>query len=517
MTINLKYVARLQAVLLALFCLSMLIPLGFSIFHSWIYQPDVAVDHEVVVAFVMSMCVGLIVSAGFWFFSRGHKQSLGRREALLLVSVSWFVLAGVGALPFFLWAQMHDHFFITSVQFSSFIDAYFESMSGLTTTGATILTDIEAIPKGLLLWRSLIHWLGGLGIVVIFVAILPSLGGESKRLFSIESTGFSNQGVTLQVKDTARQLLFIYVSLTLFQIFAMMLVDSSVGWFNAVNHAFSSIATGGYSTLNASAGGFSPQIQWLLVIFMFAGGVNFALYQRVFNGHIRTIIKDTEFRVYLSIILIATLVIFTSIIWTQYDSTQGSQVDPNPLTYLRDALFQSVAIQTTTGFCTVNFEQWPVVAKLTLLFVMFVGGCGGSTSGGIKVIRIISAFKILLVELEKAFRPNVVRPVRVGHHSVEERQRLTIVAYVLGIVVLCGVGALTLILFENDISGTTAITAAVSALNNIGPAFGAVGAVENFGWFSGPSKLALCIMMAIGRLEVYAVLVILLPKFWKSR
>lgn len=515
-SVDIKNVAKIISSLIFLLSLTMLLPMSYAVYQLYFTKGPQFGTVEVIQSLLFSMSISFILSLCFWAYGRDSKHTLGRREALLLVSSTWFIGAAVAALPFWIWAQLHDFQPLQDTGFRSYINCYFEAMSGLTTTGSTILSNIESIPRSLLLWRAFTHWLGGLGIVVIFVALLPSLGGGNKKLFSAEATGISNDGVTPHIQKTTRSLLYIYIALTLLQIFLMKIVDPSLSWFSSIAHSFATLATGGYSILNSSAGGLSAGAQWVIIIFMVMAGVNFGLYQLLLNGKFKLVMKNSELRLYLWIIAVSSLIIFLSIKGTSYDISTGITAPISNHQYARDALFQVTSIQTTTGFASVNFEQWGIIPKFVLIGLMLVGGCGGSTGGGIKVVRVLSIFKILTAEIEKSFRPKVIRPIKIGQHSVDENQRLSVLAYAIGICILFCIGTFLLLLSEKNISGVTAITATISAVNNIGPGLEAVGAIENFSWFSPFGKIVLSLLMAIGRLEIFAILVIFLPRFWKS-
>lgn len=505
MSLNVRYTLKLLGLLIILLSLSMGFPLV------WAITAENNGNGGVLSSSAFSWAIASGVILGLLFLACGYKAKkfFGNREALLLVSLSWGVGAGVAALPYFLWA-----IFSGSSPFLSFENSYFEAMSSLTTTGATILTNIEVIPESLLLWRAFTHWIGGLGIVVIFIALFPSFGVRSKKMFSFESSGISTDGSGANIKDTSRNLLMIYLGLSFSQIVIMKIVDPSLSWFVILNHGLATIATGGFSSFNSSTGVLLPSVQWVLIAFMAIGGVNFRLYQNLLTGHFRSVFTNSELRTYILILSIGSFIVFISISSQPYDLTTGEPAVFSFHQRIRDAIFHVVSMQTTTGFTSADFDQWGGVAKAVLVFLMFVGGCGGSTAGGIKVIRILSATKVILHELEKSFRPNVVRSIKIGDQSLSEQQRTSVVAYVLGILVLTALGAGGLLVFEVQITGTTAITAAIACINNIGPGLDAVGATMNYGWFSGPSKMLLCLLMAMGRLEVFAIMVIFMPRFW---
>ncbi len=464
-------------------------------------------------AMVMAITAGMALGGLLWWrFSESKHTFFGRREALLLVAISWLGGAVVAAIPFWLWAMMSpaappDH------PFHSFVDCYFEAMSGLTTTGASVLTDIEAIPKSLLLWRAVTHWLGGLGIVVLFVAVLPTLGVGGKKMFQVEATGPSSPGVRPKIRETARLLWMIYVGLTIAE--AVILRLAGLSWFDAICHTFATLATGGFSTLNASVGQMrSPTVDWIIIVFMLLAGVNFGLYYHLLRRRWRTLVNDPELRLYLAIIGTSTVIITLTILPKAIIITTGEMIAPSIGEAIRFALFQVVSVQTTTGFATADYEQWGPIPKLVLFILMFVGASAGSTGGGIKVIRFYIAFKVMIAEVERVFRPNVVRSVRVGHGIVDPELRLATMVYLLGIMGLFALGTAILVVCEPELDFVTLATASAATLHNIGPGFGLVGPTDNFGFFSAPSKLVMSVLMALGRLEVYAILVLFMSRFW---
>ena len=472
---------------------------------------------------LITVGIGLVIGFAVYWFSRSDDDFLGRREALLLVALSWLWGAAVAALPFWLWAMFAtitpDH------PFHSWIPCYFESMSGLTTTGATVLNtapnDIESLPHGLLLWRSLTHWLGGLGIVVLFVAVLPTLGVGAKKLFQVEATGPTQSGVRPRIKETARVLWLIYLGMTVLEIVLLRIFGMT--WFDSVCHTFATLATGGFSTQNASAGAYHGfGINLVLIMFMFFAGVNFGLYYKMFRGHVRQALADTEFRMYVGFIVFSSVIITIFLANSSIETSDGRTLT-GVAAALHHSVFQVVSIQTTTGYATADFDKWHFVPKTILLALMFIGGSAGSTGGGIKVIRILITFKVMIAEIERIFRPNVVRTVKVGRMTIDPELRLATVVYVFGIFVLCAIGAFLIYTIESfygstdiSIDFTTASTASIATLNNIGPGLAKVGAIQNYGWFSHPSMAVMCVLMALGRLEVYAIMVLFVPRFWRG-
>ncbi len=523
---NIRYIFRQLGLLMFVLSLSILAVAAWSAIQ---VRQGEAAESPAMWSLLWTVIVGLIVGLVFWLIGLGANDFLGRREALLLVALSWLFGAGLSALPYRLWVWLEPALGLTAQglgasgeavdhAFRSYISCYFEAMSGLTTTGATVLSHVDALPRGLLLWRCLTHWLGGLGIVVLFVAVLPTLGVGGKKLFQVEAPGPTSQGVRPRIRETARILWMIYVGLTV--VLAAILWSLGMGLFDAVCHTFATLATGGFSTRNASIGGYnSVGIDVTIIVFMVLAGVNFGLYYQLFHRRFYRVWTDPELRLYLGIILLAGTVTSVVLMGQPVVTTTGQEAVATTGQAVRHGVFQVVSIQTTTGFCTADFNQWGFLPKAVLIGLMFVGASAGSTGGGIKVIRCLIAAKVMLAEVERVFRPNVVRTLRVGRMPVDPELRLGTLVYVMGIPVLFLIGAVLLMLLEPAGSGidfTTAATASAATLNNIGPGLGLVGAVENYGWFSAPGKIVMSVLMVLGRLEVYAIFVLFMPRFWRG-
>ena len=483
-------------------------------------------EGQALFALAATMGSGLMIGSLLWLIGRNSgKQFLPRREALLLVALSWLVCAGLAAMPFWLWAltdPMHPFF--------QFHKCYFEAMSGLTTTGATVLGGnhpVVELPRALLMWRSLTQWLGGLGIIVLFVAVLPSIGVGGKRLFNVEAPGPTHPGVRPRITETARLLWMIYVGLTVMEV--LLLRVAGMNWFDSFCHALTTLATGGFSTQNASIGGYDSRlVSTITIVFMVLASTNFGLFYAAIRGHLRVIWQDSEFRCYLFLLAIGSTVIVCLLLGSgsNITTTAGAMRPATVSNTLTHGVFTAVSIQTNTGFTTADYNTWPFAAKAVIVMMMFIGGCAGSTGGGIKVIRIWLALRIMLSELERIFRPSVVRTVKVGKMIIEPEMRQATLVYVLGIVSLFLIGTMVLMLLEqnNPVLGeqgmtmdfTTAATASAATLNNVGPGLGLVGPTQNYGWFSAPSLMVMSLLMVLGRLEVYAILVLFVPSFWRG-
>lgn len=508
---NLQLVRRQLGLLLLVLSALILLIAAFSALD---YRFDHLREGAACRALLVAGLIGSLIGVLCWRLGAKDRRELGRREAMLLVAGSWFLGAAVAAAPYRLWAS----FAVATVgdgphEFCSYINCYFEALSGLTTTGATTLTQIDTVPRSLLLWRALTHWLGGLGIVVLFVAVLPMLGVGGRRLFRVESPGPTPEGVRPRIQDAARVLWLIYSGLTIAEVIALRLCG--MAWFDSVCHTFATLATGGFSTHDSSIAAYaSSWIHCVIIAFMVLAGVNFGLYHQITQGKWRSAWRDAELCVYLGLMLIAAIVICASCLINRPAPMQGQSAG----LVIRDAVFQTVSIQTTTGFCTADFDTWSFVAKAALITLMFVGGSAGSTGGGIKVIRIMIAVKVMAAELEHVFRPKVVRAVKIGGATVEPELKLATLVYILGIFACFAVGACGLMILESgkDIDITTAATASIATLNNIGPGLARVGTTQNYAWFGGASKLLMCVLMAVGRLELFTIAVLFSPRFWRS-
>jgi len=488
----------------------------------WLLKLPVSADARL--AMFISGGLGLIFGGLIVSRTRHAPRQFGRREAMLLVAMSWLIGAAFAAVPYFLWAHLDEA--ASGHPFRSFVNCYFESMSGLTTTGATILPEIGTVPDSLLLWRALTHWFGGLGIVVLFVAVLPSLGVGGKRLFRVEAPGPSQEGLQPHIRETARVLWLIYVSMTLIAILALKLTGE-MDWFDSICHACSMVSTGGLSTADASIGQWdSIAVDIIIICGMLLAGVNFALFYQMTQGKLNAVWKDVEFRVYIIPKIVVIAIITVQLVALDQTTTTttgnvaaapggGASVGES----LRYASFTTVALQTGTGFATNDYQEWPQLTQMLLIVLMIVGGCAGSTAGGIKVIRVWIALKVLFGELEKAFRPSVVRPLKVGNSTIDAEGKQAALAYIVSILLLLSTGAILIEMFEMHqpkCDLVTAATASLSTLCNVGPGLHAVGPTTNYHWFSDPSKIVMSILMALGRLEVFAILILFVPRFWRS-
>ena len=441
------------------------------------------------------LATGCILAAvlGLLFRSLGYDDGeLYRREGVLVVVGAWFLASLAGAVPY-----------VASGAIPGLIDALFESASGFTTTGASILKDVEGLPAGILFWRSMTQWLGGIGIVVLFVALLSELGPGARFLFKLEVPGPKAEILHARVQETALALFRIYVGLTVAQTLVMLMLGACL--FDALTHTFSTVSTGGFSPYVDSVAHFSSALQAVILVFMLAAGVNFALYHALVSHRARDFLRDVELRVYLGIALFAASVVAIDVF------ASGTNVAPGHTAL--DATFQVVSLLTTTGFATADFAEWPGFAHAVLVSLMFVGGCAGSTAGGAKVIRLLIAGRVAMREVRLTFSPNSVVAITVGDQVVPEESARAVVALLLLWTLGWGGGALVLAVGDTDI--VTAATASLAMVSNIGPGLSAVGPTENFAFFASWQKLVMVFLMWLGRLEFFAVLALLLPRYWK--
>lgn len=443
------------------------------------------------VVFLGSML--LLALPGYMLVRIPTETKLRLREALLTVTLGWVVCASAAALPLLLTGSL-----------PTFIDAVFETMSGLTTTGATVVPSIEDLSPGVLYWRSLLHWLGGLGIVVIFLALLPQVGLGTTQLFQAEVPGPQVQRLRPKLRETAKVLLWIYLALTLAQIVALTLAGMS--FYEAHIHTFGTIATGGFSSRDASIGAFdSLAIEAIIIIFMLAAGTSFTLYYRtLFMGDRGIFFRDWEFRWYLTLIAVSTILVTVSLM-----AANGVLLGEG----LRRAVFQVVSMITTTGYVTADFEHWPEVSRLVLLLLMFVGASAGSTGGAIKVKRLLILGRHVYREILQTIHPAAVLTVTHGEETVPESLVRQVAAFV-GLYISCFVlGALYMASLGLDL--ISAISASAATIGNIGPGLGAVGPTADYAAIPQSGKVVLTLMMLLGRLELLTVLAVLTPAFWR--
>jgi len=480
-----RNIIRILGLLVALLSVTMLPPAVVSL----IYRDGGGVS------FLMSFIFCLVTGILSWYPNRDEKGELRAREGFLIVVLFWTVLASFSAIPLLLLDQPE----------LSVADAFFESFSGLTTTGATILTQIDGLPHALLFYRQQLQWLGGMGIIVLAVAVLPMLGIGGMQLYRAETPGpVKDSKMTPRIADTAKHLWYIYLTLTVLCSLAYWLAGMSV--FDAICHSFSTIAIGGFSTHDASMGYFnSPMINLVCVFFLLIAGVNFALhYSAVHSRSIKSYFYDPEFKVFIAIQVALTLVCFIVLM------TTGTYEDADRA--LDQALFQSVSISTTAGFATTSFADWPTLLPILLIFSSFIGGCAGSTGGGMKVVRVLLLYLQGIRELNKLVHPKAIFTIKLGRKALPSRVVEAIWGFFsayAAVFVIC-----MLLLLAAGMDDITAFTAVAACLNNLGPGLGEVAA--NFASIGDFSKWVLIIAMLFGRLEIFTLLVLFTPAFWRS-
>jgi trk system potassium uptake protein len=441
---------------------------------------------------LISGIVTLISGALFFFLNGRTNKTLGKREGYIIVTFSWLFISLFGSLPYYLGGDI-----------PRFTNAFFETISGFTTTGASILTDIEAMPKGLLYWRSLTHWIGGMGIIVLSVAILPILGIGGMQLFMAEMPGITYDKLHPRITSTAKRLWAIYVLLTLMQF--LMLWAGEMDWFEAICHTYSTMATGGFSTRNNSIAAFGAYSQYVIIFFMFLAGTNFTLHYFALHGQLKKVFTNEEFKGYMSIIGVVTLIAAAGLIISRSLTAE---------TAFRDALFTVVSILTTTGFVTADYLLWPVILWVMIFLLMFIGGSAGSTGGGMKIIRQMLLLKNSYMELRRSIHPNAVLPVKFNRKSVPQDIIYKVMAFFLMYILIFAFGVLFLAAIGIDFE--TAIGASIASLGNIGPGIGMVGPVENFAFMPDAAKWFLSLLMLLGRLELFTVLMLFSPHFWRK-
>jgi trk system potassium uptake protein TrkH len=443
-------------------------------------------------AFLNAALITFAVGSLSYLFSKGVQKDLGKREGYIIVSLVWVVFSIFGCLPY-----------LFSGAIPSVTNAFFETMSGFTTTGSSILNNIEELPHGILFWRSLTQWMGGMGIIVMFLAILPTLGIGGRELFVAEVPGPAPDKLTPRIKETARNLWGLYIMFTLVE--TILLWAGGMTFFDAINHSLTTMATGGYSTKQASVGYFtSPYLQYVIIFFMFVAGTNFTLSYGMITGRFTKVFKDEEFRFYTLVVLLFAFIITLGLIAA--GNVTGEQA-------FRDSLFTVVSIITTTGYATADYLLWTPFLGMLIFVLFFVGGSAGSTGGGVKVVRILLLFKNSFYELKRLVHPNAVIPIRYNSKVVDQKTVTNILAFFVFYVIIFMMSAVLMSFWSSDIY--SAFSAVATTLGNIGPGFGEVGPMENFYHMPDLAKWFLAFLMMLGRLELFTVLVLFSPSFWK--
>lgn len=443
-------------------------------------------------SFLVAGLICLTIGSLLWFAVPKDDLDIRKREGYLIVALGWLSMVIAGTLPY-----------LISGIISHPVDALFETISGMTTTGASILTDIEAIPKGMLFWRSMTQWIGGMGIIVLTVALFPLLGIGGIELFVAEAPGPTSDKLHPRIQETAKRLWFIYVGLTL--LLTLLLWVLGMSFYDAINHALTTMATGGFSTKNSSMAYFDQAgIQYVIIFFMFVAGTNYTVIHHALRGRLSRVRRAEEFWAYLFVVLFLTGIICLNVIYNTNHSFEQS---------FRESLFQVVSLVTTTGFVTADYSQWGDAALVLIFVMLFLGACAGSTSGGIKLVRHIVFFKNSILEFKRILHPRAIVPLKLNGGVVAPRIMTHIIIFLLLYLFIFVVGSV--IVAGMGLDFTTAIGAVATSLGNVGPGIGGVGPVDNFAWLPYPVKFFLSFLMLLGRLELFTILVLFTPYFWK--
>jgi trk system potassium uptake protein TrkH len=479
---NPRAVARLAAPLLLIVAATLLAPLAVAL---------VEMQPRSTMAYFVSALACTLVALLLRRLGRGQGDELHRKDAIGVVLLIWVVMSIFGALPFMLEGALLDP-----------AAALFEAVSGFTTTGATVAANVEEFSNATNLWRCEMHWIGGMGIVVLFVAVFPQLGVGGKQLFRIEVPGPTSEGLRPRIRQTAVALWWIYGGLTL--LCTLLMVAAGMPLFDAVCHAMSTLGTGGYSPKAASIGAYqSVAIDWITAVFMLIAGLNFGLYYAAVRGRVRAVFENPETQAYLVLNLVVTLIVAWSI-WPRHPAIHDA---------LRYASFQTLAVTTTTGFMTEDFDTYPDIARYLLFLCMFVGGCAGSTAGGLKVVRVFLLFKLVARELRSLASPHQVATIKLGKQSIPPPVIAGVLVFVATYFLIFA--ATSLLLVALDLELVTAMSATVACMSSVGPGLDAVGPVQNFDVVPAVGKLALCGCMIAGRLEIFVLLSVFSRELWR--
>ncbi len=520
--------------LLQVLGVALLVPWGIAIYDNrWQPLHDLFLLPEVL-GFALAVALSFVLGTLLVVLCRRGRDLQRVREGYAIVTIGWFALALVASLPLFLhFLTVHGSHLSGVIR--SFSDAYFEVMSGLTTTGASILSNVEGLPRSLLFLRALTHWLGGMGIITLAMVIFPAMGVSGYQMFRGEVPGPSKDRLRPRLAQTASVLWGVYLLLSAIQ--TVLLLVGGMSLFDAVCHTFATMATGGFSTKNASIAAYdSDFIHWVIVIFMYFAGINFLLHFRALRGDVLFLVRNREFSFYTSVV-VAAIVIITCVLYINGPAPQesaaahfradGMDVAEFEAHYaqqsgnvsglyatFRTAAFQTVAIVTTTGFTSADFDLWPDFLRFLLVVLMFFGGCAGSTGGGMKMIRVMIVLKLALNELRKLSQPRLVAPVKIGGETIDEPRIVNVVAFFILFVALFVITVILMTLFVPDL--TTAVACSAATIGNIGPGLSGIGPAENYGWIPIPGKWILVFSMLLGRLEIFTVLIVLRPAVWRK-
>ncbi len=495
--INFKIISHLMGLLF-------IVNGGFMLLSSvvsWYY------DDGVLESMLAASAVALGAGGIIMLITKKHRREIQKREGYIIVTFGWIFMALIGTLPYIFSGAIPD-----------FTNAFFETMSGFTTTGATILTDIESMPKGILFWRSITHWIGGMGIIVLAIAILPLLGIGGMQLFAAEVPGPSGDKLHPRISDTAKRLWLIYVGYTIAE--TILLKIAGMSFFDAINHSLSTLSTGGFSTKNDSVAFWNdnPWVQYIIIVFMFLGTTNFVLSYFAFKGKFQKIFRDEEFRLF-TILIIGFTAITSCVIY--FKAHLDLSNIPYPMVWgsvesaFRHGLFQVLSVISTTGFISVDYTMWTPFLTVFFFGLMFMGGCAGSTSGGVKIMRHLIMVKNGILEFKRTLHPRAILPVRYNNKAVPQ----PIVFNILGFFILYMLSFIVgmLVFASLGLDFQTALGAAASTVGNVGPALGDLGPVNNYSGLPPAAKWWSSFLMLIGRLELFTVLILLTPFFWRNR
>jgi len=487
---NYAIVFKLLAMIFGILFVSMSVCLGVCLWFS-----DMILEQEALHSWIACVAVALLICAIFYMPSRRASPKLFRREAMCIIGVGWILSSIFGALPFILIADCN------------FIDAFFESASGFTTTGASVFADVSSLSNSLIFWRCLTQWIGGLGVVVFFVVILSFVGAGARILYSNEATVDSLEHDSGRIKNSVIKIFYIYIGLSLVCLLSFWICG--MDFFNALCHMCTTVSTGGFELRNSGIASYdSAMLEWITVLFMFLGGTSFVLILRFLNGNFQYIKRNTEFKFYCGILLFTILVVALSLVdFQNFDSWHKS---------FRMATFQCVSIMTTTGFVIADYDTWLPLASIILFMLMVVGGCSGSTSGGLKVFRVAAALKLVYHNIEKSFRTKLVRSTLLNGKALTESTSLSILIFITLYVLIFFAGVIVVSIFDNEMSFAGTMSAVIASLSNIGVGLAEVGAYADYSHLSDVSKFTLGFLMIIGRIELYAILVLFVPSFWRS-
>ena len=482
MSINWKVLFNILGLLLVFNGSFMLLCLPVSLFY----------ENNAWEALLTASGVSALTGALTWWLTRKQQnKELRSKDGYLVVTLGWLLMSFFGSLPY-----------VFSGAIPTYPDAFFESISGFTTTGATILTDIEVLPKDILFWRSLTQWIGGMGIIVLAVAILPILGIGGMQLFVAEAPGVTPDKLKPRIRDTAKRLWILYIGLTLLETVLLML--GGMSFYEAINHGLTTMATGGFSPKNASIAFYdSAYLQYVMTIFMFLAGTSFSLTYFAYKGDFAKVWQNEEFRYYLFSVLIFILITTAGIYFFGDEGLEKS---------FRDAAFQVISLVSTTGYITADYTAWAPVLTVIFFLLMFVGGSAGSTAGGVKIVRHMVLLKNSILEMKRQVHPSAIIPVRVNGHAVTQDITFNVLAFFIIYITIFAVGSVAMALIGVDF--LTAIGSVATSLGNVGPGLGAVGPVDNFAGIPAAGKWLLSFLMLLGRLELFTVLILLTPYFW---